>query len=387
MLERKRNECLGLMLSISRKCKRTIRNKAKNEQCTTEDDCQDLYSKCHDRLRRRHFIREMSCQKVTRGRVPLCEAETRFIAAETTPQEPKFDDERLLRIFERLSNITDPDLLSDPETPQGQAFQWIAQEDTLGLDANNVTLGQRYILANLYFATNGDGWDRCYRGAPESDCRPIRQDWGIPQAPNETSLIRFRGNGETDLCIAVNNAVNGANLILKVCDMEDSRMLWALHDDRQLRLRADYSLCAGVSNRNNNQVVELFGCNRGTENQRWHYNLRGDSEFSLSGSICMTTEDGSSPRQGDAITISSCDGNLDQAWGHPSMTSTSLRIPSFLSPLHECYWYGVDCSNGTHVVGISLDRNNLIGKVPEEFGQLPHLRRLHLSSIISLDTL
>ena len=306
MLERKRNECLGLMLSISRKCKRTIRNKAKNEQCTTEDDCQDLYSKCHDRLRRRHFIREMSCQKVTRGRVPLCEAETRFIAAETTPQEPKFDDERLLRIFERLSNITDPDLLSDPETPQGQAFQWIAQEDTLGLDANNVTLGQRYILANLYFATNGDGWDRCYRGAPESDCRPIRQDWGIPQAPNETSLIRFRGNGdETDLCLAVNNAVNGANLILKTCDMADSLMLWALHDESQLRLRADYSLCAGVSNRNNNQVVELFECDPSIINQGWHYDIRGDSDISLLGYMCMTTENGSSPRPGDSITISS----------------------------------------------------------------------------------
>jgi len=62
------------------------------------------------------------------------------------------------------------------------------------------------------------------------------------------------------------------------------------------------------------------------------------------------------------------------------MTSTSLHIPSFLSSLHECYWYGVaECLNGTHITEISLDSNNLIGKLPKEFGQLPHLQRLFLS--------
>ena len=207
LFERKRNECLGLMLSISRKCKRTIRRKAQNDQCKTENECQDMYSTCHDRLRRRHFIRERSCQKVTRGRVPLCEAETRFIAVQNNPQEPKFD-ERQLRIFERLSNITDPDLLSDLETPQGQAFNWITREDGLELDVNNPTLDQRYILATFYFATNGDGWDRCYSGAPEEHCRPRVGRPGIPQAPAETSLIKLRGN--SSLCVGVNNPPLGS---------------------------------------------------------------------------------------------------------------------------------------------------------------------------------
>ena len=383
LFERKRNECLGLMLSISRKCKRTIRRKAQNDQCKTENECQDMYSTCHDRLRRRHFILERSCQKVTRGRVPLCEAETRFIAVQNNPQEPKFD-ERQLRIFERLSNITDPDLLSDLETPQGQAFNWIAREDGLELDVKNATLDQRYILATFYFATNGDGWDRCYRGAPEEHCRPQVGRPGIPQAPPETSLVRFRGN--SSFCVGVNNPLPGENLILRECNMMDDHMLWYLYDDGLLRLRARSDrldpLCAGATNRNNNRPVEIFSCEP-SPNLMWRFNASGNFDFRLSdSSVCITTEDVSDPKSGDAITITQCDGNIDQRWDYDGQTiATSFVVPSFLSPLHECDWFGIlNCLNGTHVDHISLNRNNLIGIVPRELHYLRHLDRLSLSS-------
>ena len=376
LFERKRNECLGLLLSISRKCKRTVRRKAQNDQCTTENECQDLYSTCHDRLRR-HFIRERSCQRVTRGRVPLCEAETRFIAVQNNPQEPKFDERQ-------LRNITDPDLLANSETPQGQAFNWIAREDELELDANNVTLEQRYILATLFFATNGDGWDSCYRGAPERNCRPIVGRPGMPQASPASSLIRMYGN--SIFCLGVNT---GENVVLRECNMADDRMLWDLSDDGFLILRArsdrldPSGLCAGATNRNNNQVVELFECDPSLENRRWRFNASGGFDFSLSDSnVCMTTEDGNDLELGDAITITQCDGNIDQRWDYDGETlTTSTIVPSFLSPLHECEWFGItSCLNGSHVENISLRRNNLIGFLPGELRHLSYLERLGLSS-------
>src|SRR5258706_8737657 len=55
------------------------------------------------------------------------------------------------------------------------------------------------------------------------------------------------------------------------------------------------------------------------------------------------------------------------------------------SPLNtnagECDWYGVTCdASGTHVVGLALDSNGLIGTLPDSLGNLVELRTLGLSS-------
>jgi Leucine-rich repeat (LRR) protein len=62
-------------------------------------------------------------------------------------------------LISRLSSITDPVLLADVATPQGQAVQFLANEDPLDPDlCTYPTLEQRYGLSTLYFATNGDTW-------------------------------------------------------------------------------------------------------------------------------------------------------------------------------------------------------------------------------------
>ena len=368
LFERKRNECLGLMLSISRKCKRTVNRKAQNDQCTTETECQDLYSSCHDRLRRRHFIRERSCQRVTRGRVPLCEAETRFIAVQTNPQEPKFD-ERQLRIFERLSNITDQDLLADSETSQGQAFNWIAREDELELDVNNVTLDQRYILATFYFATNGNGWDRYYRHSKEE----------------YFSFINFQGREEEyNFCVTSDGRVD-AHLQLEYCRDEytrGTREQWRLSDGGLLRVVSDYDdqdLCAGVSIQKDGQPVQVLHCDETSGDQRWVYNNRSNDEISLLNTdLCMTVVPRyvSVFRSRDPIVLSPCNATLDQV-----LTYKSGLTRPFLSSSPECSWGGIEtCTDDDFVLEISLVNNNLIGKLPNEFGHLQYLDRLRLSS-------
>lgn len=143
-------------------------------------------------------------------------------------------------------------------------------------------------------------------------------------------LIQLRGDDEQfNLCIGVNNAVNGANLILRTCTENDSRLEWELDRDRLLRLRADNDLCAGVSNLNNNQPVQLFECDSAIDNQLWRYDSRNDFEISLSSaSRCMTTENGSNPLAGDQITISACDGNFDQAWNYGRLNPFPSPTPN-----------------------------------------------------------
>ena len=58
-----------------------------------------------------------------------------------------------------LSTVTDPDLLDDPLTPQGQAFNWIVGSDPIQVDpCTYPTTAQRYGLATFNYATAGTDW-------------------------------------------------------------------------------------------------------------------------------------------------------------------------------------------------------------------------------------
>jgi hypothetical protein len=70
-------------------------------------------------------------------------------------------DCRLAKIL--LQNgVMDAEALQDDSSPQFRALRWLATEDTALLDLDStstVILVERYVLAVLYFATNGEGWE------------------------------------------------------------------------------------------------------------------------------------------------------------------------------------------------------------------------------------
>jgi len=53
------------------------------------------------------------------------------------------------------------DILSNQSTPQFEALQWLADTDPANLSVDNTplfSLQARFIVATLYFATNGVSW-------------------------------------------------------------------------------------------------------------------------------------------------------------------------------------------------------------------------------------
>ena len=61
---------------------------------------------------------------------------------------------------EALEKLTDASKWDDSSTPQGQAFEWILNDDMAQLDpCNSPTIEQRYALATFYYSTKGDQWD------------------------------------------------------------------------------------------------------------------------------------------------------------------------------------------------------------------------------------
>lgn len=91
------------------------------------------------------------------------------------------EDHELSR-FELFRSVLSPlvtangDLFESPETPQYKALHWLANEDAANLsivEHGNRRITQRYVLAVLYFSTNGPHWEHSYNFlSPDHEC-----DW------------------------------------------------------------------------------------------------------------------------------------------------------------------------------------------------------------------
>jgi hypothetical protein len=94
----------------------------------------------------------------------------------STPPTPELPT-RTSYLNERLSPIFG-DLVSDPSTPQFAALSWLAESDPANLPLESTPLSvfqDRFILATLYFSTNGESWTNQYNFLSAADIC----DWNI----------------------------------------------------------------------------------------------------------------------------------------------------------------------------------------------------------------
>jgi hypothetical protein len=70
-------------------------------------------------------------------------------------------EERSVRILSVLDSVANPISLRDPDSIQGKAADWIIGQDEYLLCPDDPKLVQRFALAVIYFATNGDDWLQC----------------------------------------------------------------------------------------------------------------------------------------------------------------------------------------------------------------------------------
>eukprot|EP00546_Thalassionema_frauenfeldii_P006654 CAMPEP_0178913044 /NCGR_PEP_ID=MMETSP0786-20121207/10616_1 /TAXON_ID=186022 /ORGANISM="Thalassionema frauenfeldii, Strain CCMP 1798" /LENGTH=287 /DNA_ID=CAMNT_0020585727 /DNA_START=851 /DNA_END=1714 /DNA_ORIENTATION=- len=78
--------------------------------------------------------------------------------------------QRIDGILAILDNVTDPVYLRNATFPQYHALQWLLHEDGLLLcPANSKHIVQRWTLAVLYYATEGDAWFKCSNNAFTTD--------------------------------------------------------------------------------------------------------------------------------------------------------------------------------------------------------------------------
>ncbi|CAB9510286.1 Leucine Rich Repeat [Seminavis robusta] len=80
--------------------------------------------------------------------------ETKIVSSTPPTQAPSFDPQQ--HMFDALPNGT-VDAIDDPLSPQSLAFQWLSN-DPKYLNYTTDRLVQRFALATLYYATNGNEW-------------------------------------------------------------------------------------------------------------------------------------------------------------------------------------------------------------------------------------
>jgi hypothetical protein len=72
--------------------------------------------------------------------------------------EEEAGESRASRIQSKLATVSSLSSLRDRSTPQYGAFSWLVDEDNRQVQAEDKSLVQRYVLAVLWFATDGINW-------------------------------------------------------------------------------------------------------------------------------------------------------------------------------------------------------------------------------------
>ena len=81
------------------------------------------------------------------------------------------EEEREAAIMDLLREVSNPDALTTPNTPQNNAANWIIYEDfDFFICPDDPKLIQRYVMAIFYFSTGGEGWKECSTSLINNEC-------------------------------------------------------------------------------------------------------------------------------------------------------------------------------------------------------------------------
>jgi len=87
---------------------------------------------------------------------------------------PLTNQEREDAIIAELSRFTDPKVLKTPGTPQNDALIWLLEEDQYKVCPNDKECPRkvlnRWLMALLYYSTEGEGWTNCGAEGDGSSC-------------------------------------------------------------------------------------------------------------------------------------------------------------------------------------------------------------------------
>ena len=236
-------------------------------------------------------------------------------------------------LIDTLSLITAKSKLQDVDTPQGKAYKWLLEDDELGLIKEEPTLRtikqiqQRYVLAALYFATGGGRtttkWTAC--GAVPTTGAVIKNAFSI----------RCVFEDGMSICADRHAFLNCSP------DGDEQPILPTVAAPPQVGQDVDGT---GVP-------VDLE-----MDDPQYSINSNQGSQTRIANNI------------NNKVTTASRNGN-----------ESKLTEKRWLSPINECNWFGVRCTNDDAISSLNLVHNGLVGTLIPEIAALGDLETLDLS--------
>jgi hypothetical protein len=144
---------------------------------------------------------------------------------------PLTNQEREDEIIAELSGFTDPVILKTPGTPQNDALVWLLEEDQYRVCPNDKKCPRkvlnRWLMALLYYSTDGEGWTNC--GAEQDGSGCVTNGIGnvgdsnyVPPCLDGSSRRWLSGFDECDWCgVSCNNFNDLPPLNTDGCDTTD----------------------------------------------------------------------------------------------------------------------------------------------------------------------
>ena len=104
-------------------------------------------------------------------------------------------------MFTLLSSVSEPEDIVDRSSTQNRAFNWLIFDDPAQVCPDEIlNVTQRYVLALLYYSTNGNDWSACN----SADANVV--------APCGDAGGRTRFLDEANVCLWFLNDCNGDTL-------------------------------------------------------------------------------------------------------------------------------------------------------------------------------
>ena len=230
-------------------------------------------------------------------------------------------------ILTRLESISDATDLRRTSTPQGKAVDWLVYVDSMYLCPDDTYLIQRYVLAVLYYATNGhQGWLTCSRTG----------DVAANECPQTTK--RFLSNYHE--CTWAGIGCNGSNFITRIA-FEDN----------------------GLSG----SIPSEIGALSSLKTLRME---RGK----LSGSLPATL--------GDLTDLEKLDLDYNNLWGTLPSTFNRLTKLKLIDLNNNDLSGSIDVLAGlSSLFFVQLQSNYFSGTVSDAFGSLSQLRKYLFASV------
>jgi hypothetical protein len=94
------------------------------------------------------------------------------------------EDDRARELVAEIIGKVGSENFGDSTTPQFQATDWLINKDARNLCPGDDSVTQRYAAATLYYAMNGDNWDRCAadNSSSNNSVCPLNNRWLSPDS-------------------------------------------------------------------------------------------------------------------------------------------------------------------------------------------------------------